>query len=314
MEWKNNAMDFEQLLDAKVKEIEEIISKYLLEEKGYQKTIFQAMNYSILAGGKRIRPVLMLETFRFMQKDKESISLIAPFLAAMEFIHTYSLVHDDLPAMDNDMYRRGKLTTHAAFGHAMGILAGDALLNYAYEIATTVFDVIEEYKEEEQREFYKRASKALQVLTRLSGVYGMVGGQVVDVEQSGKQLDLPMLQFIYELKTSALIKASMLIGGILAGAREEELNYLESIASDIGLAFQIQDDILDITSTQEVLGKPTNSDEKNNKFTFVSMLGMDTGKNEVENLSNRAIQTLHLLKREDVFIEQLIRFLITRKK
>lgn len=309
-------MNFENLLDFKVKEIETIISEYLLKEEGYQQTIFKAMNYSVLAGGKRIRPLLLLETYRMMVADKEekNEALVAPFLTALELIHTYSLVHDDLPAMDNDEYRRGKLTTHAAFGHAMGILAGDGLLNYAFEVSSKVFDIIEEMPEKEQLTYYKRATKAMSTLANYAGIYGMVGGQVVDVEQSGNALDLPMLQFVYELKTGALLKAAMLIGGILAGATKEELDCLESVAKDVGMAFQIQDDILDVTSTQEVLGKPIKSDEKNEKSTYVSLCGIDFCHEEVKRLSNQAIEHLTKLNKDDKFVIQLIQYLINREK
>lgn len=309
-------MNFESLLDFKVKEIDSIINRYLLKEEGYQQTIFKAMNYSVLAGGKRIRPLLLLETYRMMASNKEdkNEALVAPFLTALELIHTYSLVHDDLPAMDNDEYRRGKLTTHAAFGHAMGILTGDGLLNYAFEVSSKVFDVIEEMPQEKQLILYKRATKAMSTLANYAGIYGMVGGQVVDVEQSGKALDLPMLQFIYELKTGALLKAAMLIGGILAGATKEELDVLESVAKDVGMAFQIQDDILDVTSTWEVLGKPIHSDEKNEKSTYVTLRGIDFCHEEVSHLSNQAVERLNNLGKEDEFVIQLIQYLITRKK
>ncbi len=309
-------MNFENLLEQKVQEINTTINQYLFKEEGYQQTIFKAMNYSVLAGGKRIRPILLLETYRMMVSNKEdkNEALVAPFLTALEFIHTYSLVHDDLPAMDNDEYRRGKLTTHAAFGHAMGILAGDGLLNYAFEVSSSAFDMIEKMPQEEQLEYYKRATKAMNALAYYAGVYGMIGGQVVDVEQSGNALDLPMLQFVYELKTGALLKSAMLIGGILAGASKEELDCLELVAKDVGMSFQIQDDILDVTSTEEVLGKPIKSDEKNEKSTYVSLCGIEFCQNEVERLSNQAIQRLETLGKDDKFVIQLIQYLIHREK
>lgn len=308
-------MNFNDMLDSKVREIDTILNRYLLKEEGFQQTIFKAMNYSVLAGGKRIRPLLLLETYRMMAIDHSNEEdLVHPFLTALELIHTYSLVHDDLPAMDNDKYRRGKLTTHAAYGHAMGILAGDALLNYAFEVSSLVFEKIEVMPEALQNSAYKRATRAMKVLADYAGVYGMVGGQVVDVEQSGKPMELPMLQFVYELKTGALLKAAMLIGGILAGANSEELKCLEEVARDVGLAFQIQDDILDVTSTQEVLGKPIHSDEKNDKSTYVTFLGIDSCHNEVKRLSDAAIEKLNSLGKNDVFIEQLIQYLITREK
>ena len=249
-------MNFKEVMETKVSEIEQIIRNYLPKEEGFQKIIMSAMNYSITAGGKRVRPMLMMETYRlFGGKSK----VIEPFMAAMEMIHTYSLVHDDLPPMDNDEYRRGRKTTHVVYGHAMGILAGDALLNYAFETAFGAFEL----------EKNENIPRALQILAQKAGIYGMLGGQVVDVEAVGRALDREHLDFIYRLKTGALIEASMMIGAILAGASDIEVNKIKEAAADIGLAFQIQDDILDVTSTTQVLGKPVFSDEKNNKTTFV---------------------------------------------
>ena len=265
-------LDIRAEIQTRVDEIEQIIKRYLPEEEGWQKTIMEAMNYSILAGGKRLRPMLMSETYRlFGGKSK----VIEPFMAAMEMIHTYSLVHDDLPAMDNDEYRRGKKTTHAVYGEAMGILAGDALLNYAFETASKAFDM-----EPDNRNI----GKAMQILATKAGIYGMVGGQVVDVE-SEKSDDCSItrekLDFIYRLKTGALIESSMMIGAILAGASSDEVSRVEQIAAKLGLAFQIQDDVLDVTSTLEVLGKPVGSDEKNNKATYVTFEGLDKAVSDV---------------------------------
>lgn len=297
-------MEFKEQLATRVDEIEEIISRYLPEEEGFQKTIFEAMNYSILAGGKRLRPMLMLETYRMFGG---SGAVIEPFMAAMEMIHTYSLVHDDLPAMDNDMYRRGKLTTHAQYGEAMGILAGDALLNYAYETATTAFDI----------ESDKRVAKALRILAQKAGVYGMVGGQVVDVEaeKAGDYaISKEKLDFIYQLKTGALIESSMQIGAVLAGASKEEVKAVEQVARKVGLAFQIQDDILDVTSTLEELGKPIGSDERNQKSTYVSFEGLEKASADVKRLSDEAVSELHALNKDDQFLTELILSLVQRRK
>ena len=294
-------MSFKEELQKKTAEIEEILKEYLPEETGLQKTVLEAVNYSVLAGGKRLRPMLMQETFRMFGGEGE---LVKPFMAAMEMIHTYSLVHDDLPAMDNDEYRRGKKTTHAVYGEAMGILAGDALLNLAFETASEAF----------QMEISPRTARACQILSRKAGIYGMIGGQVVDVESEGQPLSREKLDFIYRLKTSALIEASMMIGAVLAGATDEELAAVESVASDVGLAFQIQDDILDVTSTLEVLGKPIHSDDKNNKTTYVTLEGLDKARKDVEEISQRALTTLRSLKYENRFLEELIQMLITREK
>ncbi|MCI5711808.1 MAG: polyprenyl synthetase family protein, partial [Lachnospiraceae bacterium] len=266
------------------KEVEEIITKYLPKEEGFQKTVISAMNYSFLAGGKRLRPMLMLETYRMFGGDSK---VVEPFMAAIEMIHTYSLVHDDLPAMDNDDYRRGKETTHKAYGEAMGILAGDGLLNYAYETVSQAFFM---------EPGNVRVARAFAVLSKKAGIYGMVGGQTVDVEtDKGEPVTREKLDFIYALKTGALIEASMLVGAILAGAGEEEQKMIEAAAGDIGLAFQIKDDILDITGTMEVLGKPIGSDEKNNKATYVTYEGLEKSKEDVLRLSKKAVESLQSL-------------------
>ena len=296
-------MEIKTEIAARVEQIETIIRQYLPREEGYQKTIFEAMNYSILAGGKRLRPMLMQETYRlFGGKSK----VIEPFMAAMEMIHTYSLVHDDLPAMDNDEYRRGKKTTHAVYGEAMGILAGDALLNYAFETATKAFELEPDNI---------RIGKALRILATKAGVYGMVGGQVVDVEsEQDAAMTKEKLDFIYELKTGALIEASMLIGAILAGATKNEQKVIEDVAKEVGLAFQIQDDILDVTSTLEVLGKPIGSDEKNHKITYVTYEGIEKSKADVARLSESAVAHMDSLVVQNEFLRELILYLIAREK
>ena len=294
-------MSFKEELRTKTEEMEKLLTGYLPEETGFQKTVLEAVNYSVLAGGKRLRPMLMKETYQmFGGRGK----VVEPFMAAMEMIHTYSLVHDDLPAMDNDEYRRGKKTTHAVYGEAMGILAGDALLNLAFETAAGAFDI----------ETSARTAKALQILSKKAGIYGMIGGQVVDVESEGQPLSREKLDFIYRLKTSALIEAAMMVGAVLAGASDDEVAAIEHVANDVGLAFQIQDDILDVTSTLEVLGKPIHSDDKNHKTTYVSLEGLDKAKKDVEEISERALSTLASLNHKNAFLEELIRMLITREK
>ncbi len=294
--------DFKSELEKQTKNIEEMIYSYMPEEIGYQKIIMEAMNYSMTAGGKRLRPMLMLETAKLFDYDCDEIK---PFMAAIEMIHTYSLVHDDLPAMDNDDYRRGKLTTHKKFGHAMGVLAGDALLNYAYEICAKALL---------KSRNMERAAKALVVLSEKAGIYGMVGGQTVDVENTNQHLDGDVLQFIHELKTSALIQASMMVGAILAGADESQVEKIEKIGLLVGLAFQIQDDILDVTSTMEELGKPIRSDEKNNKTTYVNLLGLDGAKERVLAYSDQALELLDELENKNEFLVQLLMSLIHRRK
>lgn len=294
-------MSFNEELQKRTADIEEILKKYLPEETGFQKTVLEAMNYSVTAGGKRLRPMLMQETYRMFGGSGQ---VIEPFMAAIEMIHTYSLVHDDLPAMDNDEYRRGRKTTHAVYGEALGILAGDALLNYAFETAAGALS----------QELNERTARAIQVLAEKAGIYGMIGGQVVDVESEGQAVSKEKLDFIYRLKTSALIESSMMIGALLAGASKEEVDKIRRTAQDVGLAFQIQDDILDVTSTLEVLGKPIHSDEKNEKTTYVTLEGLKQAKQDVEEISKRALATLASLGRENPFLEELITMLITREK
>ena len=300
-----NKSQFMEELQQKVEHINNVLEKFLPAEEGQQRIIFEAMNYSVRAGGKRLRPMLMEETYHMFGG---SSAVIEPFMAAIEMIHTYSLVHDDLPAMDNDEYRRGKKTTHAVYGEAMGILAGDALLNMAYETAAKAFDM-------EVTDV--RVARAFTVLAKKAGVYGMVGGQVVDVE-SEKSDDCPItrekLDFIYRLKTGALIESSMMIGAILAGASSDEVSRVEQIAAKLGLAFQIQDDVLDVTSTLEVLGKPVGSDEKNNKATYVTFEGLDKAVSDVERISKEAEEQLDDLGYDDAFLKELFEYLIHREK
>ena len=299
-----NKSQFMEELQQKVEHINDVLEKFLPAEEGQQRIIFEAMNYSVRAGGKRLRPILMEETYHMFGG---SSAVIEPFMAAIEMIHTYSLVHDDLPAMDNDEYRRGKKTTHAVYGEAMGILAGDALLNLAYENAAKAFGM--EVAD-------ARVARAFAVLAKKAGVYGMVGGQVVDVE-SEKSDDCPItrekLDFIYRLKTGALIESSMMIGAILAGASSDEVSRVEQIAAKLGLAFQIQDDVLDVTSSLEVLGKPVGSDEKNNKATYVTFEGLDKAVSDVERISKEAEKLLDDLGYDDAFLKELFEYLIHRE-
>lgn len=300
-------MNFNQELEQHVESIEAIIRKYLPEETGYQKTVIEAMNYSILAGGKRLRPMLLQETYRMFGGTG---SLAEPFMAAIEMIHTYSLVHDDLPCMDNDEYRRGRKTTHVIYGEGMAVLAGDALLNYAFETAARAFAQTDDAKE------VVRAAEALRVFAGKSGIYGMIGGQTADIEAEdmGDKVTQEQLLFIHENKTAALIQSAMMCGAILAGAEAEEIAQIEKCGYNIGIAFQIQDDILDITSSLEVLGKQTGSDEKNHKTTYVTIKGIEQAKKDVEKLSEEAIHIISSFKGRNQFLVSLIKQLITREK
>lgn len=297
------SFNYTELRDEKVKAIEEILKSYLPEKTGYQKVIMEAMEYSLMAGGKRLRPMLMQETYRLFGGTEK---VIEPFMAAQEMIHTYSLVHDDLPAMDDDELRRGRKTTHVVYGEDMGILAGDALLNYAFETAASAF---EQYPEKALV-----IGKAMKILGSKAGIYGMLGGQVVDVKETGHAVDKDVLDFIYALKTGALLESSMMIGATLAGADAESIALIEKVASKVGLAFQVQDDILDVTSTAEVLGKPIHSDEKNEKTTYVTLLGIEKAEQIVEKESVEAIELLKSLPVRNDYLEWLLTQLIHRKK
>jgi len=296
-------MSFDEQLERKVEEVEEILKKFLPEAKGFQRNIMKTMEYSLMSGGKRIRPILMIESFRlFGGGDNDWIK---PFVAAIEMIHTYSLVHDDLPAMDNDEYRRGCKTTWAVYGEDVGILTGDALLNYAFETAMSAFEIAPQES--------VLIGRGLQVLAHKAGIYGMIGGQVIDMEVAGEKISKEVLDEIYTLKTAALMEASMMIGGILGGASEEEVKTLECIARNMGIAFQIQDDILDVIGTFEVLGKAIHSDEKNKKTTYVTLKSLEEAKEEVKNISNQGIEQLKSLGKNSSFLEELLLSLIYRK-
>lgn len=295
-------MEFRKELTDRTAYVNQVINEYLPAEDGYQKIVFEAMNYSVHAGGKRIRPIFMMEVAKLFDGELKEIH---PFMAAIEFIHTYSLVHDDLPAMDNDDFRRGQYTTHKKYGHAMGILAGDGLLNYAFE--TAIEGVVNAVDKE-------RGAHAAKILAEKSGAYGMLGGQVVDVENTGRPVIKEQLDFIYAKKTSALIEASCMIGAILAGATDEQVEKIEKIARYVGLAFQIQDDILDVTSTAEVLGKPILSDEKNEKTTYVTLYGVEGASKYVEDYSKEALELLKTFPYRNAFLEELIVSLIHREK
>ncbi len=312
---KISGKEFEREQKKKALEIEKILERFLNfmpqtnAKKALQHTIFESMEYSLMGGGKRLRPMFMREAYALFSGSSEEKETLFYFMAAVEMIHTYSLVHDDLPAMDNDDLRRGRKTTHKVYGEAMGILCGDALLNFAYETAVKGAMLCEDKT---------AALQALSVLTEKAGIYGMVGGQVVDVEMTGKPLTEEQLHFIYQLKTGALLEAPLMIGAILAGADQECVAKLEQIGSSIGMAFQIQDDILDLTGTTEELGKTVHSDEKNDKTTYVTVYGMDAAKKAAADYSYQALSGLEELSDslgvQNPYLNTLILALIGRKK
>ena len=295
-------------IKSRTEAIERILNAYLPKEGERPSDVVRAMNYSVNAGGKRLRPMLMSETYKLFGGTG---TVIEPFMAAIEMIHTYSLVHDDLPAMDNDEYRRGKKTTWAEYGEAVAVLAGDGLLNYAFETALKAFAC--------EGADTRQIARALSVLANKAGIYGMIGGQDADIaaENSSETLTLSQLLYIHEHKTAALIQASMMIGAVLAGADDAAVDNIEKAAYEIGIAFQIQDDILDVTSTFEELGKPIGSDEKNNKTTYVTLKGLDEASREQKELSNHAIGLLESFAEQGFqndFLTDLVKSLITRLK
>ena len=296
-------MNFKEEMKKRTSRIEQILDAYLPEPAGLQKTVLMAMNTTVKAGGKRLRPMLMEEVYHMFGGEG---TIVEPFMAAIEMIHTYSLIHDDLPALDNDDYRRGQKTCHIIYGEDMAILAGDALLNYAYEIASKAFDMVSGAEE------LHRCVEAMKVLASKPGIYGMIGGQVADVELEGQPLTMEQILFIHKNKTSAMIEACMMIGAIFAGATKEDIKQMEQCGEYIGLAFQVQDDILDMIGDEETIGKPVGSDEKNHKVTYVTLKGLEQSKKDVSDISMKAIEILKNYDKEDGYLTNLIKFLMHR--
>lgn len=299
--------DFKTELNCKVNETFSLIKTFIPEEEGLQKRVAQAMNYSFNSGGKRLRPLFMLESYRLF--GGEDLSRIAPFMAAIEMIHTYSLIHDDLPAMDNDDFRRNRPTNHKMFDEATAILAGDGLLNMAFEtIAKAMAD-------EKDPAVLKRMVRANVVLSNKAGIYGMIGGQMVDlIMENHKDIDLDTILFIHKCKTAALIEASLMVGAIIAGASDEDILKIEKAGYNIGLAFQIRDDILDVIGDEIKLGKSVGSDEKNEKTTYVKIKGVDESQKDLEALSEEAKDIVIEIAGKETFLSELIEVLVNRDK
>ncbi|MGD9568042.1 MAG: polyprenyl synthetase family protein [Sedimentibacter sp.] len=294
-------MDFKIWMNEKINKVEQYLINAIEITENSQKLIYEAMNYSLLSGGKRLRPVLLLGSYELFQDNEEAA---LPFACAMEMIHTYSLIHDDLPAMDNDDYRRGRLSNHKKFGEAAAILAGDGLLNKAFETGLSAalnhnLDI-------------SRAVKALSEIAKSSGADGMIGGQVVDMFGHEKISSIEDLKYMYSLKTGAIIKSSITAGALLGGADEKQFSALKSYAQKIGLAFQIQDDILDVTSTLEKLGKKIGSDAANNKTTYLSFVPIEEAQRIVATLTEEAIENLSIFGNKSVYLVELARYLTNR--
>ncbi len=298
---------FSEYYDSLRRYADETIKSFLPESKGFQKTLIEVMNYSMLSGGKRLRPIMMYESWHLFGGTDER--LIAPFIAAIEMIHTYSLVHDDLPAIDNDMYRRGRKTTHAVYGAGMATLAGDGLLNYAFETALKASGHGHD----------DRVIEALKVLALKAGMYGVVGGQCVDIEiENSEDVTDEVIDFVNELKTACMIESSLMVGGILAGADSEYIIRLEEAGSCLGKAFQIRDDILNVTGTEKELGKSIGSDSDEGKRNYVSLHGLEEAQNKVTELTSHAVSVFDELYRfrriEYAFLSELAERMTTRRK
>jgi len=283
------------------KYIEEILKTYIPVNEGYEQVVYDAMGYSLMAGGKRLRPMILLEVYKLFAQDLRPIK---GFIAAVEMIHTYSLIHDDLPAMDNDVLRRGLPTCHIKYGEDMAILAGDGLLTMAFEV---MIEAILEF------DLGRPGILAMSCLGEKSGTRGMVGGQVVDIINEGKSIDIETVNYIHSHKTAALIEASFMMGGYLGGASDEVAKTLEQIGHNVGMAFQIQDDLLDVLSTEEELGKPINSDHKNAKQTYIDLKGVEGSQKEIHSYLDKSDALVETLPVENTtFISSLIEFIRTR--
>lgn len=294
-------MEFKQCLKEKASFVEKVLKEYMPKEEGYQKTVIEAMNYSLSAGGKRLRPILTLEACKIVGGNEDEA---IPFAIAIEMIHTYSLIHDDLPALDNDDLRRGRPTNHKVYGEAMGILAGDALLNYAFEVmlAGSI-----------NKENPEKYLKAINEIAKGAGIYGMIGGQVVDVESENKQIEKEKLDYIHMNKTVAMMVGCMRAGATIGGANSEQMEEITKYAKNIGLSFQIVDDILDIVGDEAKLGKKVGSDIENHKSTYPSLLGLDKSKEIAHNLIDEAKKSIEKLSDDVDFLKGLAEYIIDRE-
>lgn len=296
-------MDFKKSYDEYISTIERSLDEYMKVSKTPEKNIYEAMRYSVMAGGKRLRPVLALAVCDMLGGSREEV---LPFACAIEMIHTYSLIHDDLPAMDNDDFRRGRPTNHKVFGEAMAVLAGDALLNKAFEMMLKHTITI-------NRDL-KKMTDAMHVIAEASGTSGMIGGQVVDIEQEGRSVSPDILEYMHLCKTGALIKAPLLSAAILSGATEKQFEDIKLYGEKIGLAFQVKDDILDVEGNSELMGKSTGSDSVNEKSTFVTLYGMENAREKLSTLVDEAIKSLEVFGERSWFLKEIAEYIQYRSK
>jgi len=294
-------MDFNSKYNELVEEVNKELDQLVKEKDTPEKNIYTAMKYSLMAGGKRLRPVLSLAVCEMLGGDKKNVM---PFACAIEMIHTYSLIHDDLPAMDDDDYRRGRLTNHKVFGEAKAILAGDGLLNYAFE-------VILKHSLSNQGELANKV-RSMYMIAQYAGVSGMIGGQVVDLESQSTKIPAELLEYMHKLKTGALIKASVMSAAVLCNAEEKDLRKLEIFSEKIGLAFQIKDDILDVEGKFEDMGKSSGSDEANNKSTFVTFHGLDKSKKILLEVLQDALSCIESFGEKGWFMKRITEYFVER--
>ena len=295
-------ISLDDYLKARKKIVDKTLDRYLPGEDNYPSVIFKSVRYSIFAGGKRIRPILCMASAEAVGGDVETVLHVA---CALELIHTYSLIHDDLPVMDDDDYRRGKLTNHKVFGEDIAVLAGDALLTEAFHLMS-------------KREFVgnippDRVLAVINDISKAAGFLGMVGGQVVDIESEGKEIDEETLDYIHTHKTGAMVIASIRAGAIISGAGEDELSALSDYGRHTGLAFQIMDDILDIEGDQDVLGKDIGSDESRGKVTFPALFGLEASRKTARELVDDALSDIAQFDSRAEPLRMIAKYIVERK-
>ncbi|MBN4062773.1 MAG: farnesyl-diphosphate synthase [Alkaliphilus sp.] len=300
-------MEFKEQLSEYGKIINRNLSSYMEIPSKENRKLIEAMKYSLFAGGKRLRPILVLATYdmfdsRANNRRSENYSFVMPYACAIEMVHTYSLIHDDLPAMDDDDLRRGKPTNHRVYGEALAILAGDGLLNYAFEI------MLESALNQNNT---KTHVDVIKEIATASGIYGMIGGQAVDIESENKDIDLSTISYIHHNKTAALISVSMKVGAVLAGASYKDVKIIGKLGRDLGLAFQIRDDILDIVGDESKTGKNVGSDNSCNKSTYPKIIGLEKSNEKVISLTNNISSVLD--EYNSTFLRELCTYLMTRE-